>query len=104
MKSQRRERGRMLNRSRSYVQAHPPKSLERGRRQENLRFGDGFKLPRSATDIRVPEIDSHPKRSVVRYPLHGNFEVFAFELSYGHKRPLCFPWSASSIAHSDRVV
>lgn len=85
MKSLRRERGRMLSRPRSQVQAHPPKSLERGRWQENLRFGHRFELSQSAADIHLPETESDRKRYVARNPPHGNFKAFAFELSYRHK-------------------
>jgi hypothetical protein len=67
-------------------------SLERGRRQENLRTmnsidrsGHGFELPRNAMNIQLPETDSNRTRSVAHYPPHTNFEALEFELSYRHE-------------------
>jgi hypothetical protein len=66
-------------------------SLERGRRQENLRGlssvnrrEDGFGLARRKMDIQPPESSSDRKRFVARYSPHMNFEAFEFKGSYWH--------------------
>jgi len=68
----------MSGRSRFRAQAHRPKTLERGRRQEN--FGGVVLRGRWILSGE----NAFWKESVTRYP-HSNCEAFEFERSYRHE-------------------
>ena len=96
----------MSNRPRR-ARAHHPKSLGRGRRQENLcRLSNvnwresGFELARTRINIHASDNGSYRKWSVTLYFAHRDLEVFEFKHSYWYERPLCLLCGSSLNFHS----